>query len=1010
MGRDQDRSARIQGLFELALDLAREDRQAFLERECSDDPDLAREVESLLAFAAQTESDGLTTGAFAAQVMLRQAGERVGPYVIVRALGSGAMGDVFLAIEDNPRRQVALKVPRLGSDANTLARFRLESAALARMNHENIARVYAAGEESNQPYMALELVPGATLTSYADQHRLSVASRLSLFIGLCDALEHIHQNGLIHRDLKPGNIVVSEGPRGPSPKVIDFGIAKSLTDPLLAGDGTVGGVLLGTLEYASPEQLADSKSVDTRTDIYSAGVILYELLVGARPFSLRERSFVEFMTAVSRDEAAAPSVTLARRGAEIEVIANARSTNSAWLMGVLRSDLDWIVLKALRKLPAERYATAGELRADIQRYLNREPVRARPPSAAYRARKALMRHRNAVLAGATVLVAVAAGVMATVWQARVANTRLSQLNQVAANLIASVNDIADVPGAMQAKQMLIVSATKTLERIGTSSRDPVLADRLATAYERVGQLRADPYMASLGQTEQGLDDLLHALKLRVSLYRAKPGTAEALNLMKCSYAFAIVIQSKGGGEPDPDSLLHAAVAIGEPIVTRDSTASEVKHVLSMIYNLEAQYQYPVGHWAATLDFLRRAISIRHGLIRESYEGGYSSDPLSLDQLAYAIKDPLEARSDALRDLQIHESYYHQHPFSYRALLDLSWAYRNAAVAMRENGATESAITFYGRVADVRRSMAISDSSDVRSLSLLAEAYNGMVDGFLAGGHADSAQHCARLALDINEAIAARPNAPPWSGDGIWSSRRTLARVSAYLHRSAAADSLYELVCARDTSGGAVYGMMRWRCAIERAQARLDAGDRVGAATTFRSSVRVLEWSESALRRNHADAIPYGDVALSYAHLGQMDVLTMDERIGLLRHAMELPLLEGDPRGPQPRVENELACLLADQGQAEEARQLLRTALNQAGPDPIRATLTANLASLDRKSHTARYDPTRDPYERLYLSAFRRWPVWGESPIPPPSRRVPVQQISSSTSVGGATLTPVACRF
>lgn len=1002
MNRDSARNERISQLFGAALERPPAERAPFLVEACGEDEALRGEVESLLAFADEdTGPGGLATGGIGARFLSRQTRDRVGPYEIVRTLGSGAMGEVFLASQENPRRQVALKVLRPGSEPGALARFRLEGAALAQMSHENIARVYAAGEtDTGEPYIALELVSGDTLTAYADAHRLSIERRLRLFIELCDALEHIHQNGLIHRDLKPTNVVVHESSHGPVPKVIDFGIAKSLVDPLTDGQATVDGAVLGTLEYASPEQLSDSRAVDTRTDLYSAGVILFELLVGTRPFLLDEAGFAGFLERVRHEEPEPPSAALQRDPDAVASIAEQRSTTPARLLAVLRSDLDWIVLKALHKTPAERYASAGALRADVRAFLSGLPVASRPPSAAYRVRKALIRHRNAVIGGATLALVLSGGLLATLWQARVANARLRQLGQVAANLVASVNDIVDVPGAMQAKARLAESATETLEQIGSRSPDPVLTDRLATAYERVGQLRADPYTASLGQTAQGIADLRRALALRTQLYRAHPGPSEALNLMQCSFTLVILLQSAGGGPPDPDSLLRAAIAIGEPIVRADTGATEVARVLSMLDDLRAEYLYPGGHWDSTLVYTQRAYALRRELARREPRNEEVRRLLgqSLGRLAYETMDPREARADAVEALRIHEDYHRAHPFSYRALLDLSFAYRNAAYALRQNAEYDSAIVLYRNGARIRELMAMSDSSDVRSLHLLPDAYDVLVDGFLAGGRPDSALAYAKSALAIREAIAARPNAPPWAGDAIWYSRRTLAHVRAYSHQTASAESLYAVVCASGAASDPVDVLKLWRCDVERLHVALDAGDTATAGIAARSALGRLRDLEQKLRAVDADAVPFGDVAIMSVHLAQLPVLPIEERVKILVRARGLPRLEADPRGLVARVENELGCLLADAGRREEARRTWTGAIRAAiATDPsILAVLRANLeAGPSQRRGRPGLAGDRGAYGRLYLAVFRKWPVWGELPVPAPSlwaaQRVPVSE-------------------
>ncbi len=338
--------------------------------------------------------------------------QRIGPYNLLTRLGEGGMGEVFLAEQDPPlRRRVAIKIIKTGmASREVLARFDLERQALALMDHPGIAAVLDAGATPDgRPYFAMEYVDGVPITEYCTRHGLDTRRRVKLFLQVCAAVQHAHQKGIIHRDLKPSNVLVTEVDGQPVPKVIDFGIAKATAQHLAEQTlFTQLGMLVGTPEYMSPEQ-ADLRGVDidTRTDIYALGVILYEMLTGALPFdatALRAAGLAEMHRVIREEEPPRPSlrVTTARR-------AGAGGTPSTVLAHELRGDLDWITLKALEKDRARRYASASEMGADVERYLADEPVVASPPSAGYRLGKTLRRHRAAVLAVAAVLVTLAGG-------------------------------------------------------------------------------------------------------------------------------------------------------------------------------------------------------------------------------------------------------------------------------------------------------------------------------------------------------------------------------------------------------------------------------------------------------------------------------------------------------------------------------------------------------------------------------------------------------------------------
>ena len=540
---------REQELFHACLELSAGEREAYLERACGGDALLRERVARLLL--AHSRARGETLRPLQA-LHEGDPPDLVGPYRLTGLLGEGGMGVVYEAEQLEPlRRRVALKVVKLGMDTKqVVARFMTERQALAAMDHPYVARVFDAGQTvAGRPYFVMERVDGVPLLEYCDLGRLPVDRRLELFARVCQAVQHAHQKGVIHRDLKPSNVLVSTADGVAIPKIIDFGIAKAvgLDVPGAVTDFTRTGQALGTPAYMSPEQAGRGPDVDTRTDVYSLGVILYELLTGRLPADPAETGYGEFLAALARAEVepVRPSVRAANADDGGTEAAAKRASTPAGLKRRLQGDLDWVVTKALEPDRTRRYDTAAALAEDVLRHLRDEPVLAGPPSRTYRLRKLVRRHRTPVAAAAVALVALVAGAAVAATQAvratraeRASRAEAETARQVAGFLVGlfEVSDPGVARGStITARELLDRGAERIHEDLGEQL---LVRARLQTVigeiYRKLGLYdEARPLLAeALADRERllGPDDLevvrtIHALG-RLDNDRGEPDAAE----------------------------------------------------------------------------------------------------------------------------------------------------------------------------------------------------------------------------------------------------------------------------------------------------------------------------------------------------------------------------------------------------------------------------------------------------------------------------------------------------
>jgi eukaryotic-like serine/threonine-protein kinase len=557
-----------QSIFIAALERETHDRQAFLNEACAGNLLLRERVEKLLA-SNQHAIDFLDqpAGRLAPttnQTPLARPGTQIGPYKLREQIGEGGFGVVFVAEQEKPvRRKVALKIIKPGMDTkDVIARFEAERQALALMDHPNVARVLDAGAtDTGRPYFVMELVHGVPITDFCDKNKLSTRDRLLLFADVCRAVQHAHQKGIIHRDLKPSNIMVTLHDGKPVAKVIDFGVSKALSQQLTEKSiYTAYGQMIGTPSYMSPEQAEMSGlGIDTRSDIYSLGVLLYELLTGSTPLDanrLRASAYAEILRIIREEEPQRPSLKISTLGKQANIIAEHRHTDATQLRHELTGELDWIVMKCLEKDRSRRYETATGLARDIDRYLHDEPVEACPPSLAYRLKKFARRNKKPVLAASFVLLALCGGMIATAWQA----VRATK---------AEARAIAESQEKERARQEAVTNANKAIAAAVEERKAKDLAQRRLTQIEKANDI--------LGSIFLDLDP-------REEEEQGKP------------------LRAMLGERLEQAAAQLDAEAVGDPL-----TVARLQHTLGTSQRM-------LGHYANAIDLLDKARQTRLALL------------------------------------------------------------------------------------------------------------------------------------------------------------------------------------------------------------------------------------------------------------------------------------------------------------------------------------------------------------------------------------------------------------
>jgi serine/threonine protein kinase/tetratricopeptide (TPR) repeat protein len=648
------------------------DREAFLSHACADEPALRAQVNALLRRHEQagsflqfpsaaadppTDQEGeesgprpLGSGQPGASAMAtvdipitERPGMVIGAYKLMEQIGEGGMGLVFVAEQQYPvRRKVALKVIKPGMDTRAvIARFEAERQALALMDHPNIARVHDGGETSTgRPYFVMELVKGVPITLYCDQNRLTNRQRLELFIHVCEAVQHAHQKGIIHRDIKPTNVLVVSHDGTPVVKVIDFGVAKSIGQQLT--DKTIYTQfvqLVGTPLYMSPEQAGESGlDVDTRSDIYSLGVLLYELLTGTTPFNkerMKEASYEEIRRMIREEEPPKPSTRISTLGQAASTISTQRRSDPSHLRQMVRGELDWIVMKALEKDRTRRYQTANGLASDVQRYLHDEPVQACPPSAAYRLSKFARKNRALLRVAAIFVAFLAIAATVSTWQAFRATMaekqalqerdRAKESFQMARDAVDQLFTQVSQNPKLKAQPMekfrreLLQSAKGFYENfISKQFDEPSVRHDLALAHTRLAEIDRE-----LGDYTAAEEYLTKAIALLGELIREQPGMMVYERDLAAAYVALGGVHVDKARWPKADEAYLQALAIQEKQAEADPQTAEFRYALAKTYNASGYVHMQAKDDKAERRY-QQALDILRPLVQDHPQAEYQS--------------------------------------------------------------------------------------------------------------------------------------------------------------------------------------------------------------------------------------------------------------------------------------------------------------------------------------------------------------------------------------------------
>jgi non-specific serine/threonine protein kinase/serine/threonine-protein kinase len=762
---------RLQEVVGDACERPPEERAAFLDEACEADTVLRQEAESLLA-RAEASGDFLETPAFdlaglagTARLLPAQLGE----YRLLSLLGQGGMGEVYLADDTSLGRQVAIKLIRFGMASETLLRrFQQEKRILAGLNDPHVARLYGgAMTPEGCPYLVMEYVDGEPLDVYCDRRRLGIEDRLRLFRKVCAAVAHAHQHLVIHRDLKPANIRVTAAGE---PKLLDFGIAKLLDSNGEQDAGqTVTRMNAMTPNYASPEQLR-GQAVTTATDIYSLGVVLYELLCGQRPFDLKAPPAGDSAPAVRPEIVRNPSTVVANSAA-----AEARSVTPGRLVRQLAGDLDNIVLKAMRPDPARRYPSVSQFSEDIQRWLECRPVSARKETLRYVGARFIKRNKALTAAVLVILLTLVGGIVGTSWQAhvadeqrRLAQRRFDDVRRLANSLMFEIHDaVQDLAGSTPARKLIVTRALEYLDSLSQGADTPALRRDLAVAYRKVGDVQGNPYVANLGDAAGALKSYRKAEALLIGIKGLRENGGEGVDSSDLQMELGRVYRALGDAldvQGDTDGMLRLYRQSLDLFVQLDRARPGNPGVLDELARAYDTLGAGLGHTnngqAEQVHCFEEMLAIDQRVLRTAPDDAKARRALAIAFMklgGITLTDKTHGIADLERSADLLKALAAESPDNGRARREYATALYRLGSGRSEVGDFAGAVPDFEQALKIRVDIEAADPKDQQVHFDVAVARSNLAEALTKSGRASEALGPAQQAVGALEAMM--PGAP-----------------------------------------------------------------------------------------------------------------------------------------------------------------------------------------------------------------------------------------------------------